>query len=68
MPQKDSLPSSGYLTSLSCRHAILSSLQPVESLSAFDYEQMCLALVIVAKRIQELKALESETSERYENQ
>lgn len=67
MPQDHSSFSSKHLTLLA-GSAALSSEQQSKSLSAFDYEQMCLALVMIARRIQELKTAEADTSERCENQ
>lgn len=66
MPQEQSPSSSGYL--MPGNNAIPLPCQQADSLSAFDYEQMCLALVMVARRIRELKAAEAQDCARSENQ
>ncbi len=48
--------SSVKLTSLAVKHSITLSPQQSNNLSAYEHDEMCTALAIIAHRIQELKA------------
>lgn len=62
MPQ-DHIFSSFREFTLPLSSTLLSDQKQLQGLSRFDYEQMCLALVLVARRIQELKSKEAKSVE-----